>query len=353
MDFALRAFDLELKDPFTISRGTVTSQPTLIVEVRQDGMVGYGEATTNSYYGATLESMRDALLSVRDQLATIPLENPAEVWKTLDPQLGGNRFAQCALDCAIWDWYGKSQGLPLWKLWGFRSDDPQPPTCFTLGMDTLEVMSRKMDSMPDWPVYKVKVGPDGGFDLVQHLKQTAESAGRDVRFRVDANCAWRADQVLGYAEQLARLGVELIEQPLPAEEYGAMQALKGKSPIPLMADESCQIESDVDRCLDAFDAINIKLVKCGGLTPARRMIARAKQRGLKVMVGCMTESSVGIAAGAHLLPLLDFADLDGALLLKEDIAAGIQWRAGEWQPTDQTGLGVQLTEAAVSAAQDL
>ncbi|MFN3192655.1 MAG: dipeptide epimerase [Aureliella sp.] len=350
MDLTLRSFDLELKDPFTISRGTVTTQPTLIVEVSHEGMSGLGEATTNSYYGATLEAMRDALRKVCDQLKSLPLENPAEIWKTLDGELHENRFAQCALDCAIWDLYGKTQSLPLWQLWGFRPDDARPQTCFTLGIDSPEIMVRKMASMPDWPVYKVKVGADGGTELVRYLKNAAESTGRSVRFRVDANCAWKENQVLGYADQLAELGVELIEQPLPADEYDAMKALKGKSPIPLMADESCQVESDVDRCLDCFDAINIKLVKCGGLSPARRMIARAKQRGLQVMVGCMTESSIGIAAGAHLLPLLDFADLDGALLLKQDIATGLEWRAGEWQPTDQTGLGVRLTEAAKTVA---
>jgi L-Ala-D/L-Glu epimerase len=138
------------------------------------------------------------------------------------------------------------------------------------------------------------------------------------------------------------MNVELIEQPLEHDRYEPMRQLKGRSPIPLMADESCQVESDVDRCIESFDAINIKLVKCGGLTPARRMIARARQNGLKIMVGCMTESSIGIAPGVHLLPLLDFADLDGALLLAEDIASGLDWKRGHCELPTRPGLGVTL-----------
>ena len=198
-------------------------------------------------------------------------------------------------------------------------------------------MVRKLQAMPDWPVYKIKLDASGGLDLVENLRAATPNT-----FRVDANCSWDAGRVVEWAEHLANLNVELIEQPLAADDYLAMQALKGRCPIPLMADESCQVESDIDRCIDSFDAVNIKLVKCGGLTPARRMIARAKQNGLKVMVGCMTESSVGIAAGVHLLPLLDFADLDGALLLAEDIADGLHWEKGYCQLPTEPGLGVRL-----------
>ncbi len=188
----------------------------------------------------------------------------------------------------------------------------------------------------DWPIYKIKLD-ERGLANVKHLRAHTNSI-----FRVDANCSWQPEQILPLAEELAGLNVELIEQPLPADAYAAMKPLKGKSPLPLMADESCQVESDVDRCLDCYDAINVKLVKCGGLTPARRMIARAKQNGLKVMVGCMTESSIGIAAGVHLLPLLDFADLDGALLLSQDIATGLTWKAGYCAMPQAAGLGVRL-----------
>ena len=337
MRVSCQQYDLRLRDPFTISRGTITVQPTLIVRLEHDGLVGLGEATTNSFYGVTLENMQTAIASVSDRLRDWKLENPAELWRALDPTLAYCRFAQCALDCAAWDLYAQQLGQPLWQVWGLRADDEYPPSCYTIGIDAPEEMVRKMRAMPDFPVYKIKLDAGGGLDLVRTLRAATTS-----RFRVDANCSWQVEDTPARAEELAKLDVELIEQPLEAEAYTQMRTLKGKCALPLMADESCQVESDVDRCLDSFDAINIKLVKCGGLTPARRMIARAKQHGLKVMVGCMTESSVGIAAGVHLLPLLDYADLDGALLLAEDIAEGLLWSSGYCQLPQTPGLGVQL-----------
>ncbi len=337
MQVSCQEFALKLRDPFTIARGTVTVQPTLVVRLEHDGLVGLGEATTNEFYGITLENMLAAIDRVAPTLADQRLENPAELWRELDPLLRDCRFAQCALDCAAWDLYAQMHGEPLWKLWGLRSDDAYPPTCYTIGLDTPEEMVRKMHAMPNWPIYKIKLNAEGGMQLVRRLRDETASI-----FRVDANCSWQATDVKQRADELAGLNVELIEQPLPADGYEQMRGLKGNCALPLMADESCQVESDVDRCIELFDAINIKLVKCGGLTPARRMIARAKQNGLKVMVGCMTESSIGIAAGVHLLPLLDYADLDGALLLAEDIAQGLQWHEGYCQLPTQPGLGVTL-----------
>lgn len=337
MKLSCHPYDLQLRDPFTIARGTVTVQPTLIVRVEYDGLVGLGEATTNSYYGITQASMQAALAQVAPRLENYRLENPAELWKELDADLSPSRFAQCALDCAVWDIFAQMHGQPLWQQWGLRGEDGYPPSCYTIGLDAPEAMLRKMQAMPDWPIYKIKLDASGGLDLVRHLRQATDKV-----FRVDANCSWQPEQVLGWAEELASMNVELIEQPLPAEAYDAMRGLKGKAALPLMADESCQTEADIDRCIDSFDAINIKLVKCGGLTPARRMVARAKQNGLKVMVGCMTESSVGIAAGVHLLPLLDFADLDGAMLLKHDIAEGLRWHQGTCELPTRPGIGVQL-----------
>ncbi len=334
------SYDLKLRDPFTIARGTVTVQPTLIVQVEHDGLVGLGEATTNTFYHATLQSMSSALHRVAGRLQDYNLEHPDELWGELDPILQGSRFAQCALDCAMWDLYGQMHQQPLWKLWGLRDEDPCPPTCYTIGLDRPAAMIRKMNAMPGWPVYKIKLDASRSVDLIRQLRAETTSI-----FRVDANCAWKAADVPAKADELAALNVELIEQPLEHDAYDAMRALKGRCAIPLMADESCQVESDVDRCADSFDAINIKLVKCGGLTPARRMIARARQHGLKVMVGCMTESSIGIAAGVHLLPLLDYADLDGALLLAEDIARGLDWKQGFCQLPQAPGLGVKLRDA--------
>ena len=179
-----------------------------------------------------------------------------------------------------------------------------------------------MEETP-WPVYKIKLGTDRDVAIVSELRKHT-----DAVFRVDANCAWNARETIENAPALKELGVEFIEQPLPADDWKGMEVVAHHCALPVMADESCQQESDVDRCALHFNGINIKLTKCGGLTPARRMIQKARILGLKVMVGCMTESSVGISAIAQLLPQLDYVDMDGAMLLKEDIASGVQITEG-------------------------
>lgn len=339
MKIDCQQFELRLRDPFTIARGTTTIQPTLIVRVEHEGLVGYGEATTNDYYGISLNSMSTALHRVAEKVVDYKLDNPADLWRELDPILSTDRFAQCAFDCAVWDIYAQMHNMPLWKLWGLNPEDGYPPTCYTIGLDAPDTMVQKLRAMPGWPIYKIKLDSSGGIALVKRLRQETNAT-----FRVDANCSWLAEDVLERAAELAELNVEFIEQPLPAGSYAEMRQLKGRSPIPLMADESCQVEADVNACIESYDAINIKLVKCGGLTPARRMIARARQNGLKIMVGCMTESSIGIAPGVHLLPLLDYADLDGALLLAEDIATGLDWNKGRCELPTKPGLGVRLAD---------
>ena len=167
-------------------------------------------------------------------------------------------------------------------------------------------------------------------------------AETNAAFRVDANCGWTADEAIRNAEQLRDLDVEFIEQPLPADRWDDVRRVYAESALPIIADESCIVESDVDRCAGYFHGINIKLVKCGGLTPARRMIARARQLDLRVMVGCMTESTVGISAIAQLLPLLDYVDMDGALLLAQDIASGVTIENGQCQYPNENGCGVAL-----------
>ena len=329
-------YHLPLRDPFTIARGTVTVQETLIVSIEKDGLKGLGEATVNDFYGADVPSMRAALAQVQPMLDSMPWVSPEELWSKLDPILRTNRFAQCALDSAYWDLYGKHRQLPAWKCMGM-SIDSIPDSCYTIGIDTPETMVRKLKEMPGWPVYKVKMGTAGDFEKLQLLRQNTAS-----RFRVDANCGWTVENALSMIEKLVPLHVELIEQPLPIDQIHQMPAIKQRSPIPLMADESCQEESDVAKCVEGFHAINIKLVKCGGITPGIRMAKQARELGMKVMVGCMTESSIGISASAQLLPLLDFADLDGAVLLAKDIATGVSVQQGKITFPMAPGLGVEL-----------
>jgi L-alanine-DL-glutamate epimerase-like enolase superfamily enzyme len=329
-------FELPLRHPFTISRESYTVQETLIVELEQGGISGYGEATTNRYYGVTFERMEATLDAVRSRLADRTLSAPEELWNDLSPSLHHDPFAQCALDQAAYDLWGKQLGQPVYELWGLNTEKT-PPTDYTIGIDQIDVMVAKLREFPDWPVYKIKLGTPHDIEIVRQLRQVTSAV-----FRVDANCGWTADETIANAPQLRDLNVEFIEQPLPAEKWDEMRRVREQSALPLIADESCQVESDVPRCVDHFHGVNIKLVKCGGLTPARRMIERARELGLRVMVGCMTESSVGISAIAQLLPLLDYVDMDGALLLEKDIATGVTIDQGVCRYPDRPGCGVEL-----------
>ena len=336
MQLKIHEFDLPLALTFTISRESITVQKTLIVELEEDGYHGYGEATTNSYYGFTFENMAAALERVRGELEIRTLEDPSALWQQLHSQLHDNPFAQCALDQAAHDLWGKKLGQPVYRLWGLEADN-LPPTNYTIGIDEIDVMVAKMKEFPDWPVYKIKLGTSRDLDIVRALREHTAS-----KFRVDANCGWSAAETIRNSHELNQLDVEFIEQPLPADQGAAMEQVYRESSLPVIADESCIVESDVQRCVDRFHGINIKLVKCGGLTPARRMIDEARNLGLKVMVGCMTESTVGISAIAQLLPLLDYVDMDGALLLAKDIATGVTIDQGYCKYPNENGCGVTL-----------
>ncbi len=347
MNLTLHRFDLPTRHPFTISRGTTTVQRTLIVELQQDGTTGYGEAPECSYYGATIDEMTAVLERARPQIEAATLDDPAEFWQQMRPLLRGDEppgsakpapasFPQSALDAAAHDLWGKLRGAPVWKLWGLSLED-LAATDYTIGIDAIDVMVEKLEEFPGFPVYKIKLGTPEDLQIVRALRRHTDAA-----FRVDANCAWDVGQTIDNAAGLKPLGVEFIEQPLAPDRWEDMKKIHRESVLPLVADESCQVESDVDRCAGYFRGVNIKLGKCGGLTPARRMIARARQLGLKVMVGCFTESSVGISAIAQLLPLLDYVDMDGALLLADDVATGVTIDRGRVVYPQENGCGVEL-----------
>jgi L-alanine-DL-glutamate epimerase-like enolase superfamily enzyme len=332
----LHQFDLPLRHVFTISRGSSEVYRALVVELEQDGVCGYGEAGENTFYGATFENMSAALERVRPLLETTELGDPAELWQLCRQPLSDNTFAQCALDMAAHDLWGKLRGQPVWKLWGLSLEN-LPPTDYTIGLDSIEKMVAKLNEFPGWPVYKIKLGTPSDLEIVRTLRHQT-----DAVFRVDANCGWTARETIRNAEILRELNVEFIEQPLKPDDWSGMSEVYRHSALPVVADESCQTEPDVERCANCFHGVNVKLVKCGGLTPARRMIARARQLGLKAMVGCMTESTVGISAIAQLLPLLDYVDMDGALLLARDVATGVTIHRGRVQFPKENGCGVML-----------
>jgi L-Ala-D/L-Glu epimerase len=345
LQLTYQKFDLPLKHVFTISRGSVAVQETLIVELSSGGRSGYGEATTNSFYGATIENMSSAVESVRPLLEHDSLDDPLSVIASLEarlPKTTFSKFALSAIDQAIHDLWGKLRGAPVYRLWGLTTDDV-PLSDYTLGIDTPEKMVAKLNEMPGWPVYKIKLGTADDLAIIRELRRHT-----DAVFRVDANCGWTADQTVELSAALKNLGIEFIEQPLPPEDEGGARSAFEGSALPLIADESCITEDDVDRCVGRFHGINIKLVKCGGLAAARRMITRARELGLKVMAGCMTESTVGISALAQLLPLLDYVDMDGAVLLARDIATGVRLERGRCIYPDANGTGVELIDGPLS-----
>ncbi|MEM9142939.1 MAG: dipeptide epimerase [Bacteroidota bacterium] len=315
MQLGLKKFVLPLRHTFSISRESHDFQDTLIVSLSQDGETGYGEATANPYYGITVAGMMDQIEGIREDITSLTGENPREFHAFLVKK-GLSSFAQCALDLAAWDLHGKLQGKALYELWGTTLEN-YPITNYTIGIADIDQMVAKIKGKP-WPLYKIKLGTENDVAIVSELRKHT-----DAVFRVDANCAWTAGETIENARLLKDMGVEFLEQPLAATDWEGMEKVAHHSVLPVIADESCILEQDVEKCALHFNGINIKLTKCGGLTPALRMIEKGKALGLKIMVGCMTESTVGISAIAQLLPQLDYVDMDGAMLLKKDIAQGV------------------------------
>ncbi len=316
MKLTIKKFVLPLKHTFRISRESHDFQETMIVGLSLSGETGYGEATANPYYNFSFESMKAEIEGIRSEIESFDFTVP-EIFHEFLAVKELSNFAICALDLAAHDLYGKLAKKPLYEIWG-TPPDSYPVTNYTIGIDTIDKMVAKIKEKP-WPIYKIKLGTGNDITIVQELRQHTEAT-----FRIDANCAWTADETISNAPILKELGVEFLEQPLKADNWQGMEKVAHHSVLPIIADESCIIERDIEKCGLHFNGVNIKLTKCGGLTPARRMIKKAKELGLKAMVGCMTESTVGISAIAQLLPQLDYVDMDGAMLLAADIADGVR-----------------------------
>jgi L-Ala-D/L-Glu epimerase len=330
------SYELPFKYPFTISKGTKTHQPIFIVQLDHLGFKGYGEAPAISYYHISVEKMIEDLEKKKKLVEQFALTDPQRYWHYLHHLFPDNPFLVCALDIAAWDLTGKIKNKPLYRLWNL--DIAQGPlTDYTIGIDALEIMIGKMLENP-WPIYKIKMGMKDDLAMVASLRKHT-----DAIFRVDVNGGWSLSEALEKIPELKKMGVEFVEQPLAKEDWEGMKILFTESTLPLMADESCVGEKDLERCQGHFHGINIKLTKCGGLTPALGMINSARTLGLKVMVGSMNESSVGSAAIAQLLPLIDFVDVDGPLLLSQDLATGLHFEAGNVRISQRPGLGIEFT----------
>jgi L-alanine-DL-glutamate epimerase-like enolase superfamily enzyme len=333
-----RKIELPFEYPFTISGGrTKTHQPSLIVALQLGNLIGYGEAPAITYYNVTVEQMIADIESKRTMIEKFAFTTPERYWHYLHHLIPNNPFLVCALDIAAWDLFGKMRSQPLYKLWNTKWENI--PVCdYTLGIDSIDKMIEKMQ-LHSSPVYKIKVGTGNDIETIETLRRHT-----DAVFRVDANAGWALDEALEKIPLLKDLGVELAEQPLAKDNFSEMKILFERSSLPLFADESLVFENDVDKCAGCFHGINIKLVKCSGITPALRMIQKARELNLKIMMGSMNECTVGSAAIAQFLPQLDHVDMDGPLLLKEDIATGLKYENGVVSVSDKAGLGITLTD---------
>jgi L-alanine-DL-glutamate epimerase-like enolase superfamily enzyme len=328
--------ELPFKYPFTISNGrTKTHQPSLVVALSIGNFIGFGEAPAIGYYNITVEQMVADLESKKQMVEKFALTDPERYWHYLHHLLPENPFLVCALDMAAWDLFGQMKGKKLYQLWNTAWENT-PVTDYTIGIDSIDTMLSKMKEQP-WPIYKVKLGTDQDIPIIKALRSAT-----DAVLRVDANAGWTLEEAQEKIPQLAELGVEMIEQPLAKDNWEGMKQLFQESPLPLFADESCVFEQDVLRCANHFHGINIKLTKCSGLTPARRMILKGRELGMKIMMGSMNESSIGAAAVANFLPQLDFVDMDGPLLLSQDMATGIRFDNGAVTLEGSAGLGVRV-----------
>lgn len=335
MNLIIHEFDLALRDTFETAHSRRDVQKSVVVELQQGGFSGFGEATVNTYFGITLESIKQALFKAEGILAATEFSTPEKLNGVLIKGGITSNFALCALDEAAYDLYGKIHECATYAY--LNTDlSKLPLSDYTIGIDTIDKMVAKMENQP-WPVYKIKLGTKEDIEIIRALREKTEAI-----FRVDANCGWNANETIKNSKLLAELNVEYIEQPLDPTDWDGMKQVFQESVLPVIADESCLVEGDVHRCRGFFHGINIKLTKCGGITPAQRMISQARQFGMKVMAGCMTESSVGISAVAQLLPQLDYADMDGPLLITNDPATGVSFVNGLAKFPDLPGNGVEL-----------
>ena len=329
--------ELPFQYPFTISMGrTKTHQPTLIVALQLGDYVGFGEAPAISYYNVSVEEMVETIESKRTHIEKFALTEPERYWHYLHHLIPENPFLVSALDMACWDLFGHIKGKLLYQLWDTKWDNT-PKTDYTIGLDTIEKMVKKMKAKP-WPIYKIKLGAEDDIEIIRALRKHSSAT-----FRIDANAGWTLEEAMHKIPVLKDLGVELIEQPLAKDNWEGMKILYYHSELPIIADESCVSEHDVEKCAEHFHGINIKLTKCSGITPAIRMIAKARELNLKVMMGCMNESTIGSAAIANFLPQLDYVDMDGPLLHTEDLANGLNYIKGEVTIDGRKGLGINPT----------
>ena len=328
---------IRTRTPFAIARGGTSEWRQVWVRVvDEDGAEGWGEAAPSRFYGETTETVIAALERLAPVLAETDAWSLEAIEAEMQRTLRYNASARAAVSVALHDLAARRLGVPLYKLWGL---DPAkaPTSSYTIPITPDDdALHRALADAADYPLLKVKLGGPRDADTIAAVR----SAAPDKVIRVDANAAWDAKHALRMIDLLLDFDVEFVEQPVAAHDIDGLRFVRERSPLPVIADESCLVASDVPRLAGAVDGINLKLAKCGGLREAMRIIATARAHGMSVMAGCMIETSLGITAAAHLAPLLDFADLDGAALLAEDPFEGATIARGRLELPRSAGLGV-------------
>lgn len=336
-------FTLRLRHTFRISRSASDTRETLLVALHKDGIVGLGEGPPPARYGETLAGSLAALPAYLERVV-IP-EFPGDSLESIAaPEAPANRSLQMAVDIALHDWATKARRAPLHEVLGV-SPGAAPATSFTLGIERPDVLVERLREAEPFAAVKVKLGgPEDEASL------RAIRAATDKRLRVDANEGWVFEEALRYIDLCDEMGVEMIEQPLPAGRLEETARLRERSPVPIFADEDFRTADDAERVSGAYSGVNVKLLKCGGIGPAREAIRRARAHGLRVLIGCGIESSIGIGAAVQLSPLADFSDLDGAILTANDPATGLRLVGGRLLPGPGIGLGVAIRDEDLARA---
>ena len=329
--------DLKLVHPFKIARRAV-DEFRQVISVEIDG--GLGETAPARFYGETVETVQVAF-DILDTGLDGDLDAIESVMSELEAVLGRHYAAKSAIDMALHDRLGKKLGVPLYRLWGLNPKET-PLTTFTIGIDEPEIMQQKVREAEAYPLLKVKLGTHRDLELLRALREVT-----DKPIYVDANTAWTPKEAVRKIRELVPYGVELIEQPTRPDDLEGLKFVREHSELPIFADESVKRAADIPSLVGCVDGVNIKLVKCGGLLEAMRIIHIARAHGLQVMIGCMIESSLGITAAAHLTPLVDYADLDGHLLVANDPYRGVTLEKGKLILPDLPGIGVRSRDSEI------
>jgi L-alanine-DL-glutamate epimerase-like enolase superfamily enzyme len=333
MKLSFTPFTIVLKHPFSLSSGSRLTTPCMLIEVEHEGLTGFGEASMPPYLGESIDTASSFLEGVAARNIA-PSMDPGDLQAVLDALAPGNHAAKAAVDIAVHDWIGKNRGEPLYRMWGMTPE--AAPTSYTIGVGPPEEVRQRVAEAADVPILKLKMGSEKDREMMEAVRSVT-----DRPVRVDVNQGWQsAREALPMIEWLATQNVEFVEQPLPAVAVEEQRRLRERSPLPIVADEAVVRYADLGRAAGLYDGVNIKLMKCTGLWEARRMIHEAHRLGMKVMLGCMTETSCGISAAAHLAPMADWVDLDGALLISNDPFIGVEIRRGNICFNDLPGIGI-------------